>query len=348
MTRGQAPAPGLFDRVRSSPRLRDPGWVLLPLRLFLGITFGYAGVLKLTDPTYLDPSSPNSVQAQMQRAAQTSPIGALVTLSAHAGLVTGLAIAFGELAVGLGVLLGLWTRLAALGGLLLSLSFFLTVSWSTRPYFFGSDIVFLFAWTPILIAGDGGVLSVVSRLRAQARSELGVRPGRPVPAATAQAVERRTVVRSAALAAAVGGVAVALGGVSAYDAHHRARTPGAGPTLSGGGAPPTGPATPGATASPGTALGPAAQVPVGGAAQFTDPADGQPAFVVQPAQGTFKAFSAVCTHAGCTVEFQSGQFFCPCHASSFDATTGAVLSGPAPAPLPAIPIQVTGGTIYEV
>ncbi len=339
------PSDSLVERIRTSPRLRDPGWVLLPLRLFLGVTFVYAGVLKLTDPTYFDASSPNSVQAQMERAAQTSPIGPLVSLSAHASLVTGLAIAFGELAVGLGVLLGLWTRLAALGGLLLSLSFFLTVSWSTRPYFFGSDIVFVFAWTPILLAGDGGRFSVVSLLRAQAAEQLGVRPGRPVPAAQAQAVERRTVVRTGVLAATLGGLAAVLGGAAVADAHRRAvAAPGLAPT--GGGTATPSPSGSGSSTS-GTAIGPASQVPVGGAAQFTDPANGQPAFVVQPAQGTFKAFSAVCTHAGCQVEFQQGQFFCPCHASSFDGSTGAVLSGPAPSPLPSIPIHVTGGTIYE-
>lgn len=101
------------------------------------------------------------------------------------------------------------------------------------------------------------------------------------------------------------------------------------------------------SAAAGTPIGSASQVPVGGAASFADTTDGQPAFVVQPSPGTFRAFSAVCTHAGCTVEFQQGTFYCPCHASSFDASTGAVLSGPAPAPLPTIPIRVSGGTIYE-
>ena len=342
--KGPPPA-GLVERIRTSPRLRDPGWVLLPLRLFLGVTFVYAGVLKLTDPTYFDASSPNSVQAQMERAALTSPIGPLVSLSAHAWLVTGLAIAFGELAVGLGVLLGLWTRLAAVGGLLLSLSFFLTVSWSTRPYFFGSDIVFVFAWTPILLADDGGRFSVVSLLRRQAAEQLGVRPGRPVPAAQAEAVNRRTVVRTGVLAATLGGLAAVLGGAAAADAHRRAvAAPSPAPTGGGSSTPVPNPS---GSSTSGTAIGPTSQVPVGGAAQFTDPTNGQPAFVVQPAQGTFKAFSAVCTHAGCQVEFQQGQFFCPCHASSFDGSTGAVLSGPAPSPLPSIPIHVTGGTIYE-
>lgn len=346
----------LVDRVRTSPRLRDPGWLLLPLRLFLGVTFVYAGTLKLTDSTYLDPSSPNSVQAQMLRARQTSPIGPLVTVSAHAWLLTGLAIAFGELAVGLGALLGLWTRLAALGGLLLSLSFFLTVSWSTRPYFFGSDIVFLFAWTPLLLAGDGGVLSVVTAIRTRVRHDAGVRPGRPMRPGVAAEVERRTLLRTGVLATALAGLAGALGGTTAVAAHARARGASAsGRVLTGpGSAPsatsstnPTSPSPTSGSSGQGTEIGPASQVPLGGAASFTDPASGQPAFVVHPTAAEYKAFSAVCTHAGCTVEFQGGNFFCPCHASTFDGKTGAVLSGPAPSALPGISIRVSGGTIFE-
>jgi hypothetical protein len=61
-----------------------------------------------------------------------------------------------------------------LGGVVLAFSFFLTVSWPTRPYYFGADIVFVFAWTPLLIAGDAGVLSLTARLRAKVRRKLGL------------------------------------------------------------------------------------------------------------------------------------------------------------------------------
>lgn len=140
-------------------RFGQPGWVLLPLRVFLGVTFTYASLQKLSNPDFFDPGSPVSVQHQMQTLAPTSPIGPLVQLSTHAGVLVGLAIALGELAVGLGTLMGLRARLAAVGGAVLALSFFLTVSWSTRPYYYGADIVFLFAWTPLIAAGAGGVLS---------------------------------------------------------------------------------------------------------------------------------------------------------------------------------------------
>jgi thiosulfate dehydrogenase [quinone] large subunit len=88
-------------------------------------------------------------------------------------------------------------------------------------------------------------------------------------------------------------------------------------------------------------------VPVGQAGQFTDPASGQPAWLVHPAAGTFVAFSAVCTHAGCTVQFSSSSmaFVCPCHGGTYDARTGKVLGGPPPSPLPSIPVHVVNGEL---
>jgi thiosulfate dehydrogenase [quinone] large subunit len=114
--------------------------------------------------------------------------------------------------------------------------------------------------------------------------------------------------------------------------------------------------TPGHTASPttpakqqqkGTRVASAADVPVGGAKTFTDPKSGAPAYVVQPARGDFRAFSAVCTHAGCTVAFvkDSEQFECPCHGSLYDAKSGRVLGGPAPTPLPRIPVKQSNGEL---
>ena len=65
-------------------RLRRPGYLLLPLRAFLGITFCYAGLQKLANPAYLDRNSPTSVYAQMHALEHQSPIGPLVSLSTHA------------------------------------------------------------------------------------------------------------------------------------------------------------------------------------------------------------------------------------------------------------------------
>jgi nitrite reductase/ring-hydroxylating ferredoxin subunit len=59
------------------------------------------------------------------------------------------------------------------------------------------------------------------------------------------------------------------------------------------------------------------------------------------------AFSAVCTHQGCTVEPGKTSLGCPCHGSTYDAKTGAVLGGPAPRPLGAVPIVVRDGGVYR-
>ena len=98
---------------------------------------------------------------------------------------------------------------------------------------------------------------------------------------------------------------------------------------------------------PGTAIGPASAVPVGRAASFADPATGRAAYVVQPVAGQFQCFSAVCTHAGCTVDYDGSRFVCPCHGAEFDVTSGAVLQGPASQPLATIPIATgSDGQLY--
>lgn len=59
------------------------------------------------------------------------------------------------------------------------------------------------------------------------------------------------------------------------------------------------------------------------------------------------AFSATCTHQGCTVDsVRSGVITCPCHGSRFDARTGAVVAGPAPRALPSVPVVVRNGGVY--
>jgi Rieske Fe-S protein len=69
--------------------------------------------------------------------------------------------------------------------------------------------------------------------------------------------------------------------------------------------------------------------------------------VVHPSSDKFVAFSAVCTHNGCTVQFDpsTAEFVCPCHGGIFDGRTGQVLQGPPPSPLPSIPVQVVNGQI---
>jgi cytochrome b6-f complex iron-sulfur subunit len=96
----------------------------------------------------------------------------------------------------------------------------------------------------------------------------------------------------------------------------------------------------------GTDLVAAADVPVGGAVSV-DAASG-PLLVSQPSEGTFVAFSAVCTHMGCTVAPGEGEFRCPCHGSVYDEATGKNVSGPAPKPLAKVDVEVVDGQVRTV
>ncbi len=131
-----------------------PSWVLLPLRLFLGVTFLYAGIQKFTDPQFLHPGTIGFIGRQMFAYAKGSPIGGFLTsvVVPHA-LLFGLLVAFGEIAIGLGILFGFLLRPAAFFGMLLSLIFFLSVTWHVYPYFYGADIVFVFGWLTLLLNG---------------------------------------------------------------------------------------------------------------------------------------------------------------------------------------------------
>jgi Rieske Fe-S protein len=92
------------------------------------------------------------------------------------------------------------------------------------------------------------------------------------------------------------------------------------------------------------ALASTSQVPVGGGTILT----AKKIVITQPQSGTFKAFTAVCTHAGCTVgSVSGGTINCPCHGSRFNIANGAVVNGPAASPLAAINIKVQGTSIVQ-
>ena len=92
----------------------------------------------------------------------------------------------------------------------------------------------------------------------------------------------------------------------------------------------------------GTVLGMASAVPVGGGVIYT----AAKVVVTQPTKNVYKAFSAVCTHVGCVCNVVAdGTINCPCHGSKFKITDGSVVTGPAPSPLQAKTITVTGGKI---
>lgn len=152
-------------------RERAGQYALLPLRLFLGVTFVYAGLDKLTDSGFLSATGPGSIGELMNTVRDSSAIPALVDLALKSPEGFGYAIAIGELLVGLGTLVGLWARLAALGGALISLSLWLTVSWQSTPYYYGNDLPYLMAWLPLVLAG-ASMFSVDAFLESRRRRSM--------------------------------------------------------------------------------------------------------------------------------------------------------------------------------
>jgi cytochrome b6-f complex iron-sulfur subunit len=80
------------------------------------------------------------------------------------------------------------------------------------------------------------------------------------------------------------------------------------------------------------------------------PAGDQPVVLTYSQRANVRAFSAICTHLGCVVQWKSAGSYieCPCHDGRFNPQTGAVISGPPPAPLPPRQVSVDGDDIYVI
>ena len=223
------------------------GRALLPLRAFLGFTFCFAGLQKLANPRFFDAADPASIQSQLAGAARLSPIHALIAPLVHLAVPLGILIACGELAIGTCTLLGLWSRLAAAGGLALSVMLFLTVSFHATPYYTGSDIVFVFAWTPLLLAGPGSVLSLDAAIPAWVARRARDEETGPRSWPAAEEASRREVTLKAV--ATIGAAAAAM--IAAGVAAGWGRLAGATAGTTAGAHTRDAPGTPQATATPG-------------------------------------------------------------------------------------------------
>src|SRR5665213_305242 len=146
---GPTPQPGV---PRPDPRVRFGS---VPLRLFLGATFLYAGIQKLTDSGFLTASRSTYIGKQLTGYGLRSPIGGLLGwLGQNFAVEVGVLIILVELAIGAGVLLGIWTRGLAVLGALLSVVLFLSATWDVQPYFLGSDSIYAVAWITLALIGD--------------------------------------------------------------------------------------------------------------------------------------------------------------------------------------------------
>lgn len=137
----------------SAPPTLSTG-LLWPLRIFMGLTFLYAGLQHLTDPSYFDPSKSGYIGHLITEYAVGSPIhDFLLGVVAPNAVTFGYFVAIGESLIGLAVLFGFLFRFAAFAGLLLNLTFFLSATWNAFPFYFGSDIVFAMCWLTLLLTG---------------------------------------------------------------------------------------------------------------------------------------------------------------------------------------------------
>jgi Rieske Fe-S protein len=109
------------------------------------------------------------------------------------------------------------------------------------------------------------------------------------------------------------------------------------PTAAGAGS-----TTPGTGGAP-TELAAVTSIPENGGVILPD----QKVVLTRETGDKVHCFTAVCTHQGCLVSaVADGKITCPCHGSAYDAKTGAVVGGPAPAPLSAVPVSVVNGAVY--
>ncbi len=314
---------------------------IAPLRLFLGVTFLVAGLQKFANPAFFNKQDTNSIFQQLllhtQNNSQRSPIAFVLShLVEHASLL-GVLIALGEVAIGVGTLLGLYSRLAALGGFALSFGLYLTVTFHTTPYYTGADLIYALAWTPIVFAGLGHTYTLDGYLARRASTV----------AATSDPVRRWIVVSGAAVGAAAvisagsADLSAVIGRALGKNSNTTTTTGALSTTTTTGGTTST------TTAALGTEIGAASQVPVKGSATFTL-ANGNPGIVVQAVAGQFEAYDATCTHAGCPVSYyaSNNMLVCPCHGSMFSVDNGDVLGGVAPTPLVKYPVTDVNGKLY--
>lgn len=315
------------------------GWRAEPLgirllRGFLGVTFTYAGIQKLTDPGYLSSTSPTFIGTQLKEFARGSPIAWLLHPLFHFPLIVGIGVVVAELAIGLGTLIGIAPLTMAIGGTATSLVLWLSATWHVHPYFLGSDSIYAVAWAAFAITIW------------ESRRSLGTRREHATGSrVSASGVDRRAFLRTGVLATAalvVGAFAKAFAPDATPSTSSAIRDPIPTPSTPVG--------RPSTSAVHGKQIADLNQLSIGKPVGFTAHG-GEPSVLFKTSDTDVVAFSRVCTHEGCIVDYDASSklLYCPCHGAEFDPAHGArVVAGPAPVPLPKVNVEVdpsTGGVV---
>ena len=295
-----------MSMLKSYVRTANSSWrnqapALRVMRLWLGITWIYAGWDKASDPGFLEVGSSTYMGTQLSGFSTHSPLGfAFNPLIEYASLVGGFVI-ISEFAIGLATLLWVAPRLAAFGGFLMSLGLWLADTFHVSPYFLASNTAYAVLWLSYLLLLIGNGKRKVFTM----------------------SLERRSVLR----VGITGVLAVAFAGVGKFFAK-------------------AAPATTSSAAGKGTKIVKLTSLKVGAARNFVA-SNGAPAILFRTKKGVF-AYSAICTHQGCTVSYSTSSktLKCPCHGAEFDPNkSGQVVNGPAETPLGKVKVAVKGAWV---
>ncbi|HVA89509.1 MAG TPA: Rieske 2Fe-2S domain-containing protein, partial [Chloroflexota bacterium] len=283
-----------------------------------------------------------------------SPLSFLLTsLAIPQAKFFGALIALCEMLIGISTLTGLLARFSSLGGMLISLTFFLTASWSVHPYFLGADLPYAMGWLTLSLTGPGPYSLDEYFFGRFLRPSATTRPvhtgGKhtrhaPLPdPKTGTMVARASFVRGLGTAGALAVGATVVGGIAAMTTPEK--------RVANSDLPITATGTAGGGSPGKTLLGNVASLSINSAGQYTDPHSGDPALLIHLPNGKFVAYDAVCTHNGCTVEYDPTlhQLDCPCHGAVFDPLNGgAVIDGPAQLPLTTLQVTIDAkGNAYS-
>ena len=291
---------------KQSWRAQSPA--LRILRLFLGITWIYAGWDKATDAGFLTRGSATFIGTQLSAYSTNSPIGSLITPLLEHSVQVGIFVMVTEFAIGIATLLWIAPTLAAFGGFAMSVGLWLASSFYVNPYFLASDSAYAVLWL------------VYSLFILGKRRKIDV------------AIDRRGFLRIALVGAGAVGASLA-GKVLAADSKSAISSA-------------TSQTPSGATTQ--KKIIKVSSLAVGGTHNFAS-SNGTPAVLFRTNTGVF-AYSAICTHEGCTVGYSnaSKQLQCPCHGAIFDPSAGGkAISGPTNTPLAKIKVAISGAWVVE-